>query len=174
MTFERITSIAHPLYQKARALYKISFPYHEQREEKSQVSILSSPSYHFNVVLDNNKFIGEVLYWEIGNFLYIEHLCILPNMRNKHYGQEILSKLQTRPLILEIDPPIDEISKRRKGFYERCGFVSNQYKHIHPSYHKECSGHNLVVMSSPKPLAEEEYAIFKDELSSKVMNNAYC
>ena len=95
-------------------------------------------------------------------------------MRNKHYGQEILSKLQTRPLILEIDPPIDEISKRRKGFYERCGFVSNQYKHIHPSYHKECSGHNLVVMSSPKPLAEEEYAIFKDELSSKVMNNAYC
>ena len=62
MSFERITSIAHPLYQKARAIYKISFPYHEQSEEKSQVSILSSPNYHFDVVLDNNKFIGEVVY----------------------------------------------------------------------------------------------------------------
>lgn len=26
------------------------------------------------------------------------------------------------PVILEIDPPVDAVSIRRKGFYQRCGF----------------------------------------------------
>lgn len=39
-------------------------------------------------------------------------------MRNKQYGQKTLSLLakQGKTLILEIDPPKDGISKRRKGF----------------------------------------------------------
>ena len=28
-------------------------------------------------------------------------------------------------MILEIDPPVDDISIRRRGFYERSGFVEN-------------------------------------------------
>lgn len=60
-------------------------------------------------------------------------------MRNKQYGQKTLSLLakQGKTLILEIDPPKDDISKRRKGFYERCGFTENFFTHIHPPYHKE-------------------------------------
>lgn len=65
------------------------------------------------------KFIGEILYWDIGGVYYIEHFCVLPAMRNKHYGQRILNAYQHIPLILEIDPPIDEVSIRRKRFYER-------------------------------------------------------
>lgn len=26
------------------------------------------------------------------------------------------------PVILEIDPPLDAVSIRRRGFYQRCGF----------------------------------------------------
>lgn len=78
----------------------------------------------------------------------IEHFCILPEMRNKQYGQKALALLakQGKTLILEIDPPKDDISKRRKGFYERCGFTENLFTHIHPSYHKENGGHHLVIM----------------------------
>ena len=35
----------------------------------------------------------------------------------------------------EIDPPTGDISRRRKGFYERGGFVENPYPHIRPPYH---------------------------------------
>lgn len=172
MNFKRITSPEHPLYAEAINLYKISFPLHEQREEASQAAILTNSSYHFDTVCDYDKFIGEILYWDIGEFRYIEHFCVLPSMRNHHYGQKILTALQDTPLILEIDPPVDEISCRRKGFYERCGFVENRYPHTHPPYHKGNIGHDLVVMSSPKILTPEEYCIFSQKLQSMVMANA--
>ena len=172
MKFDRITSPAHPLYEEAMNLYKISFPFHEQREELSQTEILANPFYHFDVVCDQGSFIGEILYWEIGDFLYIEHFCVLPSVRNRHYGQKILATLQNTPLILEIDPPSDTISHRRKGFYERCGFVENPYSHIHPPYHKGNRGHTLMIMSSPRVLTPEEYGMFSQSLQSMVMKNA--
>ena len=42
MNFKRITSPEHPLYEEAINLYKISFPLHEQREEASQIEILTA------------------------------------------------------------------------------------------------------------------------------------
>lgn len=173
MKMERITQTTHPLYKQAMDLYQMSFPFHEQRESLSQSQILSQSAYHFDVVRDDQDFIGEVLYWEIGDFLYIEHFCILPSMRNKRYGQKILELLQTKPLILEIDPPVDEISRRRQGFYARCGFVENPYRHIHPPYHKDTSGHELVVMSAPKELTQNEYDMFRRYLQNTIMKEAY-
>lgn len=173
MIFERITKLKHPLYEDAINLYKISFPPHEQREEASQTEILKNPAYHFDAVCDDGTFVGEILYWNIGSFLYIEHFCVLPSMRNKRYGQKILAALQERSLILEIDPPVDEISRRRKGFYERCGFVENPYSHIHPPYYKGNTGHGLVVMSSPKTLTPEEYETFRQALHDTVMLNVW-
>ena len=173
MNIERITSTTHPLYQKAMELYRISFPAHEQREACSQEQILTQDAYHFDIICDGGAFIGEILYWEVAGFFYIEHFCVLPAMRNKHYGQKILNAYQATPLILEIDPPADEISIRRKGFYERCGFVENPYRHIHPPYHAENHGHELVVMSSPRMLEADEYACFNCYLQDTVMRDVY-
>lgn len=173
MVFERITGPEHPLYEDAIHLYKISFPPYEQREEMSQTDILRNPAYHFDVVCDGGTFVGEILYWDIDGFLYIEHFCVLPAMRNKRYGQKILAALQERPLILEIDSPVDEVSRRRKVFYQRCGFVENPYSHIHPPYHKGHEGHGLVVMSSPNALTPEEYETFQRALRDTVMLNAW-
>ena len=173
MNIERITNTKHPLYQKAMELYRISFPSHEQRESNSQVQILSQEAYHLDVVCNEGKFIGEVLYWEVAEFLYIEHFCILPSMRNKHYGQKVLKAMQKKSLILEIDPPLDEIAVRRKGFYERCGFVENPYRHVHPPYHAENHGHNLVIMSFPRMLTADEYKHFNHYLQDTVMKSVY-
>ncbi len=173
MEFERITTPEHPLYSEAIALYKISFPPHEQRESASQEEILADPAYHFTAVCDGGRFIGDVLYWDIGGALYIEHLCVAPAERSRRYGQRILEALQDKPLILEIDPPVDDISRRRRGFYERCGFVENPYPHVHPPYHKGNTGHELVVMSYPKALTPDEYEAFREALENMVMARVY-
>lgn len=172
MNFERITAPGHPYYDAAIELYKISFPAHEQRRLESQLEILSDPRYHFDAVFDEGEFVGEILYWNIGDFLYVEHFCVMPSMRNKRYGQRILEAYSDKPMILEIDPPVDEISLRRKGFYERCGFVANSYSHVHPPYSEENEGHELVVMSLPRELTACEYELFARELSDMVMANA--
>ena len=175
MYFERITDSQHPMYGTAIELYQKSFPLHEQREALSQARILRHPDYHFTLVYNEEVFVGLVLYWETAEFLYMEHFCILPELRYQHYGQRILAELgkQGKVIILEIDPPMDQISARRRGFYERCGFEENPYPHVHPPYHKENCGHKLVVMSCPGKLTAEEYNAFDRYLKREVMREVF-
>lgn len=175
MHFERITGENHKMFNIAIELYSNSFPVHEQREIISQKEILYDAEYHYSLVYDNDTFVGLALYWETNDFLYVEHLCILPEMRNKKYGQKALELLGKygKTVILEIDPPVDTISIRRKGFYERCGFVENQYAHIHPPYHKGNVGHKLMIMSYPYGINQCEYDSFKHYLDSHVMKNVF-
>lgn len=153
-------------------LYKNSFPLHEQRHSISQKEILNHKDYHFNLIYDKTHFIGIILYWETQNFIYIEHFCIHPEIRHQKYGSQVLELINQKgkTVILEIDPPMNEISKRRKTFYEKVQYQANEFKHIHPPYHKEYTGHTLVVMSYPHPLSENEYDTFYQYLRKTVMN----
>lgn len=173
--FERITDSTHLMYSNAMALYQKSFPLHEQREVASQTAILSNDAYHFTLLYDEDIFIGILLYWEQPEFLYIEHFCILPELRNHRYGQKALSLLKESqiPFILEIDTPVTPISVRRKGFYERCGFVENPYAHTHPPYHATDNGHELIVMSYPNVLSPSTYDDFSQYLTHTIMQNAF-
>lgn len=175
MRLERVTSAAHPMYTQAMALYKKSFPPYEQREAPSQECILGEEDYNFALVYDGKLFVGLVLYWEAAEYLYIEHFCILQALRNHHYGQRTLDLLAEcgKTLILEIDPPTDAITRRRKAFYERCGFAGNLFPHIHPPYHAENHGHALVVMTYPLPIPQEKYNDFYRYLTEKVMKDVF-
>ena len=175
MQLERLTNESHPMYKRALELYRISFPLHEQREATSQVKVLSDDEYYFSLIYDDNVFVGLVLFWEADKFVYVEHFCIFPEMRNKKYGQKVLELLGQygKTVILEIDPPVDAISVRRKGFYERSGFVENPYSHMHPPYHRGNKGHNLVIMSFPDKIEQDEYDFFKHYLDHHVMENVF-
>lgn len=172
MRFERLTTTENAAYAAAMELYRVSFPFHEQREAVSQAQIMNNQEYQFNLIYEEDKFVGLLLVWETQRFLYVEHFCILPAMRNQRYGQRALELLKQRgkTVILEIDPPVDEISIRRKSFYERVNFKSNDYEHDHPAYHAGYSDHRLVVLSCPNPLTKELYAEFAQYLKSVVMN----
>lgn len=63
--------------------------------------------------------------WELNGFRYVEHLATSPAIRNKGYGKLIMEALKKKfsgIIILEVERPEDEISKRRIEFYKRCGF----------------------------------------------------
>ena len=83
MRFERLTSPQHPLYKRAMALYADSFPPHEQRENASQLRILGDKAYRFNLIYDENTFVGLALCWRTERFIYLEHFCILPEVRSQ-------------------------------------------------------------------------------------------
>ena len=175
LRFERVTAPEHGAYEAAMELYRISFPAHEQREAASQEKILGDGDYRFDLIRDGDAFVGLMLNWETEAFIYVEHLCILPGMRNRKYGQRALELLGRRgkKVILEIDPPVDGISERRKGFYERCGFAANPYPHVHPPYHRGNRGHDLVIMSCPGTVTEEEYGAFRRYLEERVMADVF-
>ena len=155
------------------ALYAASFPGHEQRMPASQRRIMAHGQYHFGILHDGEGFAGLALYWDAGAYLYIEHLCIAPERRGQGLGTAALGLLAEtgKPVILEIDPPVDAVSRRRQMFYERAGFTANPYPHIHPPYRPENPGHALVTMSRPRPLTEREYAAFAAYLAGTVMED---
>ena len=90
---ERLTDIQDGRYDTAMALYAESFPPHEQRQIASQEAILRDKRYRFELVFDGVEWVGLLLCWETKDFIYVEHFCIFPELRNRHYGQRTLSLL---------------------------------------------------------------------------------
>lgn len=171
MKFIRLLSPDDNRLTEAMKLYEISFPNHEQREADSQRRILCHSEYHFDLIYDEDLFVGIILYWETEKFLYVEHFCIHPEMRNHRYGQRALELLngKGKTVILEIDPPVDEISIHRKVFYERAGYQENPFEHVHPPYHEGNAGHPLMILSCPDPITSSDYEQFKWYLEHVVM-----
>lgn len=171
MNFERLRTNEGELFSKALELYTVSFPLHERRKFSSQTAIMGDEEYHFNLIYDKSEWVGIILCWETVNFIYVEHFCTLPEMRSKRYGQKALELLNCRgkKVILEIDPPIDEVSRHRKAFYERVNYKANDFAHVHLPYREAFTGHSLVVMSYPERLSKMEYDEFNLYLRKTVM-----
>ena len=93
MEFRRLTDSNHAMYHQAMDLYQASFPIHEQRESHVQTCIMGNEAYHFNLIYENDMWVGMILWWETAEFIYVEHFCILPKMRGKKYGQKALELL---------------------------------------------------------------------------------
>lgn len=179
MQFIRLTTSQDPRYAAALALYSTAFPVHEQRLAASQQAILQHPAYQFRLICEDGAFAGILLGWEMDAFFYAEHFAIAPEKRNRGCGELALRQLQRecttkgQSIILEIDPPVDDISRRRKGFYERCGFQENPFPHVHPPYRPEHAGHALAVLSCPERLSQAQYDDFYRYLCDTVMDHCY-
>lgn len=171
LTFSRCRDAGNPLMDAAMALYRRSFPAHELRLWPDQQAVMNDPLYHFDLCLLDGAQAGLILYWDFGAYIYVEHFCVEPTMRGHGLGTLILAELakKGKPIILEIDPLTDDVAVRRKGFYERCGYVANGFAHVHPPYQAANHGHALIVMSHPRALSQAEFDTFTVDLREKVM-----
>lgn len=127
-------------------------------------------------VADDGTFEGLLFFWLYDQAVYVEHLAVRPEMRGRNIGsrlvEELAERYPNRTVILEIDPPEDEISCRRKGFYERLGFKANGcYRYVHPSYlvGEQAHPHDLVLMSYPAQLTDEQTEDFVKFMASHVL-----
>ena len=164
LTYRRFLSTADAGWAAAYRLYEASFPPCERRSERDYDAALADGRLHAESVWDGDLFVGLVFWWLADEgCAYLEHLAVEPVLRGHNYGARILHDLCRRAgrVILEIDPPEDEISRRRRGFYERNGFVYNEYDYIHPSYLRPPQPHRLMVMSYPEAISPAEFEAFR-------------
>ena len=119
-------------YTIAYELYQNSFPYLERRDNNGHNYIMQKPDYHFSILTENEEFLGIMLYFEWDNFIYLEHFAVCPEKRNNGIGSKSLELLKNKgkTVILEIEEPNSEITKRRLGFYQRNGFKLTNHYHI--------------------------------------------
>ena len=153
-----------------------SFPIFEQRTLESQIEALKDDRYNWIVICDESVVVGILLYWEFDKYKYIEHLAIYSELRGKSYGSKILEIFcrDNKTIILEIDPPIDEIALKRLKFYSKIGFMLQEFNHIDPPYRNGYEGHSLKVMCYNKNLEEYEYNEFNEFLKNVIMIYSEC
>lgn len=162
MNLIRIKSREDIYWNKAWEIYNNSFPLFERRTIKNQLEVMKNNNFNCIVIINYNSVIGILFYWELDKYIYIEHFAIEKEHRGRNYGSSVLRKFEktNKIIILEIDPPIDEISKRRLNFYSRLGFKLNDYKHYHLSFRKNHKPYLMKVLSYNKPLLPKEFKNF--------------
>lgn len=138
LQFERIQSGSHRHLQNLLGLYEESFPSEERRTTSELLRMLNVQEMYFTAVLLEEVVVGFVVYWQFGQFRYIEHLAIYPAHRRKGFGDAILKQLRNegKPLLLEVEIPYDLTSTQRVGFYNRAGFSALPVYYHQPPYRK--------------------------------------
>ncbi len=171
LTIKRIRGTDSPWFTDVDALYESAFPLHEKREPQAKASALKHDNYVLQAWFDGEQFIGMIGAWDFAGYTYIEHLAVNGKLRAQGYGKRMLSQfLQMHPLtVLEIDPLTTEIAHKRLRFYQSLGFYENGYRHFHPSYHVGMADHELIVLSYPQQISDEQYRRFNADLCKVVM-----
>ncbi len=118
------------LFSKTWELYAKSFLEDEQRSLNKHIEAMKDNRFcPYIYTLNKSNLLAICFYWDFHDFKYLEHFSVNPNYRNKGIGSEIIRSFNDdkSPVVLEIEPPIDEISKQRLKFYERNNFKETGY-----------------------------------------------
>lgn len=164
-----IETVNNPLLNQVEKTYLLSFPESERREfELLKQLIAGEPRFRVNVLLKNNEYAGFITSWDFPEFSYVEHFAIDESARNGGIGGKAMQHyLNTNPLpvVLEVEQPEDEMSKRRIVFYQRLGFKLDHHAYRQPPYRPGGEWLDLVLMSYGN--------IDLDKLYEDVKNNLY-
>ncbi len=151
--------------QSLWALYMDNFPPEERRTiEKHKAALSDERFLPYEIYDDTDELLGLFYCWDAGGFVYGEHFVIMPEKRCGGFGRAVIEQLKRlisgKVLILEVEPPVDEMQLRRVEFYKREGFCFNDYEYIHPSYANH-EPYRLNIMSFPRALTCEEFTDFR-------------
>lgn len=139
ITIELVKTTDLNYYNFVEHLLLSAFPQEERRELDLQRDFTdNNSSFYNNIVLgENAQPVGFITYWDFDDFFYVEHFAISPDARNGGYGKKVLEALHQKlgkPVVLEVEMPEDEMSKRRIGFYNRMGYVVWEKDYKQPPY----------------------------------------
>lgn len=134
----------------ARQIYETSFPEDERRNFDLLKALDGKSDFDFFVITNKQaNAIGIISLWSFKEFIYIEHFAIQQNERGKGIGSSVLFSLAnkySKPILLEVELPENDLAKRRIAFYQRHGFAVQPYDYTQPAYDKTKQSLPMIVM----------------------------
>ena len=147
-----------------------SFITDERRDRKDAFRLFESEKYDILLIISEETVIGFFTVWKILDFCFIEHFVIIEKYRSRGYGAEALGLLYKlfSKIVLETEPCIGEIQRRRLGFYKRCGFFLNEYPYMQPAISKGKREVPLMIMTYGKKITRMKFNDIKFVLYTNV------
>lgn len=159
-------------YQFMEELLIDAFPPEEYRELNQLREYTDRVgNFHNNIIFDNDLPIGFITYWDFDSFYYVEHFATNPALRNCGYGKrtlEYLCNYLKQPIVLEVERPIEDMAKRRIGFYQRQGFVLWEKDYYQPPYKPGDNFLPMYLMVHDNLDPEKDYEEIKHKLHTVV------
>lgn len=152
-----------------------SFPESEIRNYKEMKKLLSHPKYQLLGFVNSHQEICGVLgVWDLGLFLFIEHLAVDPGRRGEGIGSKMMRSFlepARKQIILEVEDPINGIKQRRVRFYERLDFIFNPLGYIQPMLQRSRVPVRLKLMSYPGKISLTQFPALKEKIFNTVYGN---
>ena len=152
-------------FDEVWSLYENAFPAFMRRFRKDQLKVMEHPLYYCDVILNDDKFIGFIFWWDFLSCRYVEYFAIAENQQNKGWGSTVLKAFipeSEKPIILEVELPEKPIDRQRIKFYERIGFITNTYKYVLPPMREGEKELELLLMTYPHVFPKKEVEDFID------------
>ncbi len=160
----RLRSADDLRFAECWALYEAAFPAEERRTLACQrAAMVEQGAFHCLRLEQGGAFAGIAFYWQTEAFIYLEHLAVAASRRGQGIGHLALELLcgQGVPLILEIEPVVDDLTERRWRFYRSAGFHMLPYAHLQPCYRRGDAPMPLTLLSYPHAMGEAEVAAYE-------------
>ena len=145
------------------AALEAGFDLSERRDREDALRVLDTPEYSVHEIYAEGETVGFITFWALDGFAFLEHFVMLEQYRNRGYGREVLEILKSKfpRMVLEAEPPTEEIRRRRLAFYGRAGFCKNEKPYLQPSYRKGGETVPLIIMSYPDVIEDFDGAVKK-------------
>lgn len=167
----------HKFYSCVERLLHSDFPSNERRDDANQrIYTDTKKEFHCVVATGNGIFIGFMTYWELDGFQYVEHLAIDSRYRSRGYGGRLLGwliSLSVKPIVLEVEPPIDVVCQKRISFYRRCGLILWDCEYLQPPYRPSDGWIKLCLMATVQ-FSSQLYSHVQMEIYRKVYGIDLC
>lgn len=153
------------------AVMKASFPQDEMRKKEEQRALFCESEYTVFAAREEGVLLGFLAVWDFPDVLYIEHFAVDGRLRGAGLGTKMLGELvraAEKPVCLEVELPDNDIAKRRIGFYERNGFLLNDYPYIQPPLSAGQKSLPLGIMTYGRKISQDEYEKIKRLLYARV------
>lgn len=149
-----------------------SFPESERRSKKDQLGLFSDSRYKIAAERGADGIICVFLaYWELNGVTFLEHFAVAEHLRGGGLGGRFLDELVKGlkgTVCLEAELPETSIAARRIAFYERHGFILNDYRYIQPPLGEGRVEQPLKVMSYGAALTKEQFENIRAEVYEAV------
>ncbi|MCM1108063.1 MAG: GNAT family N-acetyltransferase [Clostridium sp.] len=168
-----VTQPGRPYYAEVEQLMEEAFPQEERRpREEQQRKAVSEESFRVYALEEDGCFVGLLTVWYLTGFVYVEHLATCSGLRGGGLGRKALELLvgQTElPVVLEVEPPQDELTCRRVGFYRRNGFdLWSNSDYLQPPYRKEDNPFPLLLMVHGALDEERDFEHVRQQIHTRV------
>ncbi len=160
-------------FEEIYSIYKESFPENERRTREGQKKVLENPRYRLRAMEEDGEILAFLGYWNLDSCVFVEHLATTERCRGKGYGKQLVKEVireAKSPLFLEIEPVTEKkpMTGRRAEFYKRLGFHPNSFLYLQMPLKPLDSPVRLWIMSHGRPVTEEEFKPYKEEIYEKV------